>query len=359
VAHAGARLAAGELEGLDDALDATHREAQRAGRTDDVAMVAIMRAELLMLRGVPVPVPEAPPAPRSAVFASMWALTRVIARLRAGERTPVPEPAPHPEPRILHAIAGATGAVAAGTVARSAARAVELATAHGYRVREAEARLACADALALCGRWADVAAEARAVCELGQAMPSARFVEEGRFDAALAEPGIDPAAVERAAQLASTSPVAARRARALLGGAPPLDVVDAAVIAAVERSRGWVRPALVVPARDGGEWAPAWGLDVGRSAVWLPDGRTLDLSRRRLLFALLDALARLGGDASKEELVREVWQLRDYHPLRDDNRLHASIRKLRRALEDEPGSPARLLTTARGYALGGVVRRIA
>ncbi len=76
-----------------------------------------------------------------------------------------------------------------------------------------------------------------------------------------------------------------------------------------------------------------------------------------LLWRLLEVLWDHGGEASKEELVREGWAQPDYHPLRDDNRLHVTIRKLRGLLMDgQP--PARILTRDEGYALGGAPVRV-
>jgi hypothetical protein len=54
--------------------------------------------------------------------------------------------------------------------------------------------------------------------------------------------------------------------------------------------------------------------------------------------------------------VAEVWSERDYHPLRHDNRLQVAVRALRALVEDDPRRPARVLTTADGYALGGAAR---
>jgi DNA-binding winged helix-turn-helix (wHTH) protein len=53
---------------------------------------------------------------------------------------------------------------------------------------------------------------------------------------------------------------------------------------------------------------------------------------------------------SKERLVRAVWK-KDYHPLRDDNRLHVAIARLRALLSDDPRSPSKLVTEEDGYRL--------
>lgn len=143
-----------------------------------------------------------------------------------------------------------------------------------------------------------------------------------------------------------SSPSTARRAAALsrqaVGGGA-LDAIDEVVVAAARRAAPWSLDTLL--SADGA----GWGLDFRHQRVWLPDGRAVDLSRRALLWRLLTTLADLGGAADKETLTCEVWHEREYHPLRHDNRLHAAVRKLRRALGDD--GPSYLQTTDSGYAL--------
>jgi DNA-binding winged helix-turn-helix (wHTH) protein len=62
--------------------------------------------------------------------------------------------------------------------------------------------------------------------------------------------------------------------------------------------------------------------------------------------------------ADKETLVRKAWGQDEYHPLRDDGKLHVAVRKLREVIEDDAKNPVRLATTEDGYRLGGRVRRI-
>ena len=81
-------------------------------------------------------------------------------------------------------------------------------------------------------------------------------------------------------------------------------------------------------------------------------GAVVDLGAAPRALRLLSALARAGGALDKETLARRVWQLREYHPLRDDKRIQVAVRKLRLRIEDEPSRPRRLVTTADGYALG-------
>ena len=91
--------------------------------------------------------------------------------------------------------------------------------------------------------------------------------------------------------------------------------------------------------------------------MWIANGRTVSFRKKAMLFRVLTALADRGGAATKEDLVGAVWEEREYHPLKHDNRLHLAVSKTRRVLEDDPKNPKRLLATAEGYALGGRVRR--
>jgi len=88
--------------------------------------------------------------------------------------------------------------------------------------------------------------------------------------------------------------------------------------------------------------------------VWLPGGERVELAPRPLLWRLLVVLSQRGR-ASKEELVLGAWDVREYHPLRHDNRLQVAMRKLRRAIEVDASRPERVVTTSDGYALVGPV----
>ncbi len=181
-------------------------------------------------------------------------------------------------------------------------------------------------------------------------MGSLRFAAESDLLRMARE--VDLARLEAIAAHPDLSPVAMRRARALLGGKPEADAIDRAVV-----SRIAMPPLeLVVPAEDGDSWQPGWGVDRATRRVWFPSGEWLDLSRRALHLRLLLALASHGGAASKEELVRDVWEEREYHPLRHDTRLQVTVHKLRDLLEDDPKAPQRLVTTLGGYGLAGPFR---
>ena len=76
--------------------------------------------------------------------------------------------------------------------------------------------------------------------------------------------------------------------------------------------------------------------------------QVLPLHRRTVARELLYALAAAGGRAvSKEELVRAGWQV-EYDPLRHDNTLRVSVRRLRTLLE---GTELEILTDGPDYRL--------
>jgi DNA-binding response OmpR family regulator len=147
--------------------------------------------------------------------------------------------------------------------------------------------------------------------------------------------------VEALAARATDSPAASRRAALLLGAAEGLDERDRVVVARAKEAIARRRPpeprgTLVLSAKT-------------RRAV-LPNGREADLAQSDVGFRLLRALAESGGVVSKEDLVRKVWAVRDYHPLRDDKRLHVSILRLRERLLAE-GCGELVLTAEGGYSV--------
>ncbi len=102
---------------------------------------------------------------------------------------------------------------------------------------------------------------------------------------------------------------------------------------------------------------PEWVVDGARRCISLADGTVVDLSAKQVLFDLLATLCRYGGRATKEQLLAVAWGVRDYHPLRHDNRLKVAVRKLRRLLEDVLGDDP-LEADHDGYRLRGRVRFI-
>lgn len=111
-------------------------------------------------------------------------------------------------------------------------------------------------------------------------------------------------------------------------------------------------PAAVTPHDRGGVV-----LDAGRRIARFADGRAISLQHHEVSFRILEEVLRQGGSATKEHLVRTVWQRRTYDAARDDKRLQMAVRRLRLLIELDPGSPSSLLTTAEGYGLADTPRR--
>jgi hypothetical protein len=204
---------------------------------------------------------------------------------------------------------------------------------------------------------ADVAIVSRQRNRLAELVPalgklagsSARFSLSAQFFGALSGGrALDPAALDAVAHKPDVSPMAARRAQALLGGTPELDAIDRLVVGAVREWQGAFRVRALVPRGDGG-WRTAIVLDEHRQRVWLA-GAAVDLASHALLWRCLEALARHGGRVDKSTLFCEAWGEGEYHPLRHNNRLHTTINKLRKFLEADPANPKLLLTTEEGYA---------
>lgn len=234
----------------------------------------------------------------------------------------------------------------------------------GWGMMSAELRHTHCDLLLVLGRFRELGQAARALHERATEMSCPRLIEESLLFTALVPPSpVDWGQLEVLATLIDRAPIAARRARALLGDPSALDAVDRLVLRALRKHRGLVPSASLsswsphAPPEPCDQERPGWGLADDERRVWLPSGRSLSLRERPQLWSILVALHEHGGAATKEQLVHALWNESEYHPLHHDNRLQVAVRKLRKLIEDEPSRPARLVTTADGYTLVGRVRR--
>lgn len=94
--------------------------------------------------------------------------------------------------------------------------------------------------------------------------------------------------------------------------------------------------------------APDWVLDAG--VVTTGSGEvsvTLTSMNARLLTMVVAG----GGSASKAELVKATWGIATYEPLRDDNRLHVAMKRLRFQLRPLGLSAVPVVTLPDGYGL--------
>lgn len=363
------RLIAGELEGLEPLVASCRSEALGIDAAMDVELqAAAVRIATLHASGATSVLEVAPEHAKIRATREAW-LWESVRRTRKDGRSDarVGDDDGDPVASVIGRLVEAAGALASGDAARATAHAedaVRRAARFGLRTLEAEARAVACDALLCAGRTADLARAAGELRALANAMPSARFAREAWLHAlAASSRRLDPGALETVAAVPHTAPVAARRAQAILGGDPPLDHVDLRVLEALALSGR--SPAIErigpEPRRAEGQtepaWVPGWGFDDATGFVWLPGGRTVDLSARGLTWKMLEVLASRGGEATKEQLVMEAWGEPEYHPLRHDGRLHVAVRKLRELIEDSVATPRRLLTTDDGYRLGDNPRR--
>lgn len=211
------------------------------------------------------------------------------------------------------------------------------------------------DALLMMGRWDELRTFCLSLYQEAVAAGFLRIAGEAEFFQAFGPNGrVDWGLLDRLASTKHPGPIAMRRAQVILGDCAQLDMVDHRVLGAL-REQFEIRPAVSLSLRDG-TVSERWILAEDEHRVWLPGDRSQSLSERHQLWALLVALFEGGGAAKKEDLVRQVWGEREYHPLRHDNRLHVAIRKLRNLIEDDPARPCRVVTTLVGYALAGDVR---
>lgn len=352
VAGVALRLMRGELMGLTAEMHRLVALAGRHGRPELQCFAMSLADDLARDRGEP-PGPFDPHDPALAPHAALARLVRARLLIHRGAPPgPLPEAPVHVEVRVIAALTRAAALLAAGEGDRATAPAMQArieAEREGIVSRAVEALEAVIDAQLIAGRRAAAAESARALVELAARIGSPRFTDAAAWRVAVCAEPPDLAALERLAGCLDRAPTAARRARALLGDdTVSLDVIDRRVIDALRCQPDW--PVIEGPRA---RWQPGWGLDRPRRRAWLPDGRWVELEAKATQWALLEALVDGAGD--KESLVQAVWSEASYHPLRHDNRLHATVRLVRRALAD-PDPPVRVLTTEDGYRLGGPLR---
>lgn len=357
------RMSTGDYHGLSEQLEETLRDAIAAPSSFLVASCLLYRAMLARAAGesrcdLSWPIAgERPP-----LMVMYWVyVARAYVSSAGGEDAiemlAPPEATPVRHARVItwNAIVFTQRAIVArdGAAAlRYARSAVSAARDGGFRCDEADALLVSADAALVSGDDSLFELTISQLASLGALSDSPRLCAERRFLRAVrARPLFEE--LEQVALLAEVAPIAAMRARALLGSAQRLTPLDDRVLTAI-RERWSGGRQIARRELDAGRWRAGWGFDAVEGIAWLPDGRSVSFASTPLLARILEVLAR-SGRASKEVLVRTAWKPSTYRPLRDDKRLQVAIRKLRTLLEDEPSSPPRIVTTDDGYALGDAI----
>jgi hypothetical protein len=366
------RLAVGELGGLAELVVTLHAEATRTGHAQNRAFAVVAAHRLAILRGsarvvlggpgAPVaPVAPVTPVTPGAPVTPFWAATcAATARLHAILHGLAPPPVPALAEaivfgRVVCALARSAERALAGDAEGArlhASSACAAAAEHGHVPGELDALRALCDAHLLAGDGDELAAAAERLRARGEAAGSRRFAAEARWFLAARAGSPHPAELEPLAALVDVAPIAARRARALLGEACELDLLDRAVLRALDARPGGQAIRRIAARAPGGDERAGWGLDTAAQKVWLPGGRMVELATRPLLVRILLAIAARDGRATKEQIVIAAWEQRDYHPVRDDKRLQVAVRKLRLLIEDDPSRAARLVTTPDGYGFG-------
>ncbi len=353
------RLATGQLAEMDRLVDALIRSTT-PGATLGLDLARAGRIRLDILRGEPsASLPTRDGDAAAPMYGHALELWTLRARVRAGERL-WPDGMPGAqsfddteEHHALYRVVTGEAALIAGDAAaaeRELRAAIDRTEESGYRVLGADAMQSLCAALLVLAGDAGLARVASDLCALGGAFPSPLVAGEGRFWAMATDAAPNPAGWEALAATGAPAPVAARRARALLGGPVRLDALDCVVVDAIlRRTAPWrVEPVGRPPSR----WRPGWGIDARRTEIWFPGGRRVSLSHRPLLWRILETMADAGGFARKEELALRAWSIRSYDSQRDDRRLQSALRRLRRIIEDDPLISARLVAQEGGCAFG-------
>jgi hypothetical protein len=240
-------------------------------------------------------------------------------------------------------------AVEACALAEREARAAE---DEGRAMYAADGRLLQCMAELVAGRDAQLRHTAQKLVEAAAGSSSERRAPAARFFAMLADDAVlDPAVLADIA-ISDGDPTVTRSASALLAGETPSDPLARAVVEATRHRLGGLELGPMGGA-DRGAATPAWTYDALRHRLWRA-GNTIDLSGKPMLRTLLEALLEAGGAMDKASIAAAVWQVRAYHPLRDDKRVHVSIGRLRKLIEDDPRRPELLTTSADGYCFGAV-----
>ncbi|MFO0749960.1 MAG: hypothetical protein U1F43_30470 [Myxococcota bacterium] len=356
------RLVEGDLAGIGAQIDQVNREFEHGANEYFVQWGFVLKSCFDRFNAVRVvPARDAPPALTGAGGA-LLRIYRMVQRVRLGE------PLPDADRAFLDGLFNgsylwalgrtvpALVALLAGdhdTAVREASVSALANERIGNRLYESEAREVLCEALLAARQRDELGRAAAELAQLATSFPSPRLAMTAEFFQLAALPtAMDPAALERLALGDAVGPVTARRARALLGGDPPLDEVDRRLIAEIRRRDRAEVQTLAARPGDDGDWRPGWGLDELRKSVWLPDGRSVPLIDHPVLWACLEALAKLGGSASREALVPVIWPGERYDPLVHNNRLNPAVRRLRVMLECDPAHPRRLVTTSDGYGFG-------
>ncbi len=349
------RGAIGRFDGLEETLAELFDVCEATANTEGLAWARLAEAFFGLVLGSTTlsPWPDDLPRPREQLDAAMNAWVRIVQRRRDLHVAPLDVDSPIVDISIFlrrDACESLLMKRDSNGARRSLTRLIDQARRYGFHLHLADLLALGIDLNLADPTFGDAGRRgarrhARDLAALAAHMGSDRYAMEAELGALLA--GDDSPSADQLAEFAaarSVSPIVARRARGLIGDAAGLDAVDRLVLG----SR-CVADTRVATSPDAG-----WRFDAASRCVLLP-ARVIDLQKHGILVRLLATLVGRGDSgASKEELTRAVWELRDYHPLRDDKRLQVAVRRLRVMLEEDAERPRRLVTTGVGYAVRGL-----
>jgi len=351
-------MTAGEFDGAEELSRETLEGARAIENASLYWWAAAAAVELAIHRATPperlrfatdIRRPTGPQRPYLALFQRLHALRMGVPDAAPARDEELPDVI---DVQVLAWLMNAVEALVSGELdaaATHATKGAELARDHGWTLLEVTARTLHCQALLLSARDAQLSDGVDALASVVAGTSSRRFQSVLQLLSMASARVFDPMLLERLASEPSVAPAEARKARALLGHDDVgLDVVDALV---VDKIRERCRIAVTTHG-DRRAFHVGWGVDRRDRAVWLPNGRRVELADRPVFFQLLAAIIDAGGAATKGELAATVWGVEKYHPLRDDKRMQVAVRRLRLMIEDTPSTPTRLVTTAEGYAFG-------
>ena len=268
------------------------------------------------------------------------------------------------ELRVLVGLAGATLALHEGlrhgcpdAIERAdaaAGRVERLASEVGLELHQVDAALLRVWVALARGSTEEAAPTLHVLEEAARRWQAPRLAEEHSLLAAMLGPRSPAGVLLDAWACASEGhPRVARWARWLLGEDVPLSPLERLLLERCVERPGWARARLVQSAAGAAEErALVFGWDERSALLWQVSGVGVDLSEVPTQAAVLGALVRAGGSLDKEGLLREAWGVTSYHPLRHDNRLRVTVRKLRVACKGS-GVEDPLAADAEGYRLRG------
>lgn len=353
------RVTGGRYTGLTLVSRELLREAEHLGNTA-LYHWAFMFERLVSLSAsadTPEPVWAGGIAAPTGISARYLTAVRVAHRARRGERVPdeqLPRVQPGDGPLavcvceflethvcLLRGDAERAEVLAATLVRRCVTMRVPLV--------EGEALLMLCYAQLTLARVDELRASVDALARVGRSARSRRYTVIADLLRMALDPDPNIARLMKIARHRDASPTAARVASALLGAAPADDALDRLLVDGL--AARWTT--MVQPLREGQR--ADWVFDPASSVVFVGQrSEPASPLAMRILCCLFDAAASTLGYARLEDVARIVWDVVDYHPLRDAKRVHVAIRRLRTLIEEDSSNPTRLITVDGGYTLAQV-----